>query len=32
MGSYSIGLIVECLMDHAEQSVEVFTIAKKMSV
>ena len=29
MGPYSIGLIVVCLMDQAEQTVEVFTFCKK---
>ena len=28
MGPYSIGLIVVCLMDQAEQTVEDFTKAK----
>ena len=32
MGPYSIGLIVVCLMDQAEQTVEVFTYSKQMSV
>ena len=32
MGPYSIGLIVVCLMDQAEQTVEVFTFCKKISV
>ena len=32
MGPYAIGLIVVCLMDQPVQTVEVFTLCKKISV